>query len=240
MPCLTIISVVRHDQLGLDKSIASVSEECPWAEHLVVDGSDQPLIVAVSRPTLRVRHERDRGISHAFNRGVIHATGDYVLFLNAGDSLAPGAGERLRAALDHATVDCVWFSVYRCFDDGSLSIYRPRLDLLKYAMAAPHQGMVLKRDVYAQIGLFPMQRYAMDHHLALRLVIARPPYRIDVHDDVIAIYPAGGHSSQGGSRPFFVNCWNVARLAPRHLVTAVLANAYLAMKSFVVHRARRG
>jgi GT2 family glycosyltransferase len=239
-PRLTIVSIVRHDQSGLDATIASVSEECSWAEHLVVDGSDSPLAIAPSRAAVRVLQGRDRGISHAFNRGVMAATGDFVMFINAGDTLQAGAGDLLRVALERTAADCLWFSVYRCFDDGSRSVYRPRLSLLKYAMAAPHQGMVVKRDVFAQVGLFPAQRYAMDHHLALRLIAAGSAHPIEVCDDIIANYPAGGHSSQGGARPFLANCWNVARVAPRHLPAAVLANLYLATKSFLVHRARRG
>jgi hypothetical protein len=171
---------------------------------------------------------------------VMAATGDYVVFVNAGDTLVPGAGQRLRLALERTTADCLWFSVNRCFDDGSCTIFRPRLKLLKYAMAAPHQGMIVNRDTFAQIGLFPLQRYAMDHHLALRLIAARPAHSVEIHDDVIANYPAGGHSTQGGGRPFLSNCWNVARIAPRHLPAAVLANLYLAMKSSVVQRTRKG
>jgi glycosyltransferase involved in cell wall biosynthesis len=235
-PRLTIISVVRHDQPGLDLTIASASAECPWAEHLIVDGSDQPLRIAASHASLRVIRGRDRGISHAFNRGVMAATGDYVIFINAGDALISGAGDRILAALGESAPDCVWFAVYRCYENGMRAIYRPRLRLLKYAMAAPHQGMVVRRDVFAQVGLFPLQRYAMDHHLALRLLCAKPPHGIDVREDIIATYPAGGHSTQGGAKPFLTNCWNVARVAPRHLAAALLANSYLAIKSFIVQR----
>jgi len=235
-PKLTIVSAVRHDQAGLDLTIASVSAECPWAEHVIVDGSDAPLRVAPSEAALRVVHGRDRGISHAFNRGILAAQGEYVIFVNAGDSFVEGAGRTLRAALDDAAADCLWFAVYRRFEDGTRGVYRPRLHWLKYAMAAPHQGMILRRDVFAEVGLFPPQRYAMDHHLALRVLARTPAFRIDCREEIVVNYPAGGHSTQGGARPFAWNCWNVARVDPKHLPAALMANTYLATKSLLVHR----
>ena len=232
-PTLTIISIVRHDQSGLDITISAVSSECPWAEHLIVDGSDVPLRLANSNARLHVIHGRDRGISHGFNRGVMAATGKYVVFINAGDTLVAGAGSKMHAALCDSIADCIWFSVYRAYENGTRATYRPRLHLLKYAMAAPHQGMILRREVFAEIGLFPLQRYAMDHHLSLRVLERRPTYHIECHDDIIVNYPAGGHSTQGGIKPFFWNCWNVARIDLKHLPAAILANCYLAFKSFV-------
>lgn len=230
---LTIITIVRNDQPGLNRTMRSVLTELPFAEHLIVDGSDLPLDILPESRKIRVLVGRDRGISHAFNRGIVNAAGDYVIFINAGDALTDGAGVSLKDALVHPDVDCHWFSVYREATDGALSLYRPRLRWLRYAMSAPHQGMMLKRDVFAEIGLFPLQRYSMDHHLSVRLLKRKPAYNIRTYSEIVAYYPVGGHSTQGGIMPFLANCWNVARLDLAHLPLACLLNGYLAAKSTV-------
>jgi glycosyltransferase involved in cell wall biosynthesis len=228
---LTIISAVRNDLPGLLRTLASVAQELPEAEHLIIDGSDSALLTELQRDGVKIVFGRDRGISHAFNKGILDATGDYVMFLNAGDHLTSNAGASIRAALEGGSVECIWFSVFRVWSGGQRTVYSPRLHLLKYAMAAPHQGMIIKRVVFAEIGLFPLQRYSMDHHLALRLMVRRPHYSVDCKPEPIADYPSGGHSTQGGFRPFLYNCWNTLRITPRHFPLAVLANLYLALKS---------
>jgi putative colanic acid biosynthesis glycosyltransferase len=230
---LSIITAVRQDADGLARTMASVIAETPGAEHLIVDGSDEPLAIRSDNPMLRRITGRDRGIAHAFNRGILGATGDYVLFVNAGDTFVPGAGAVVMRALEATSADCVWFSVYRQDEQGTQRLYAPRLKWLKYGMSAPHQGMVVKRAVFAEIGLFPLQRYAMDHHLALRLISRTPAFEMECHAEPIAYYPVGGHSTQGGIRPFAANCGNVARLRPRSLAGALLANSYLAVKSML-------
>lgn len=228
---LTIITIVRNDQPGLNRTMRSVLTELPFAEHLIVDGSDRALEILPESRLIRVIVGRDRGISHAFNRGIVNAAGDYVIFINAGDALTEGAGVPVKAALAHPEVDCHWFSVYREAANGGLSLYRPRLRWLRYVMSAPHQGMMLRRDVFAEIGLFPLQRYSMDHHLSVRLLKRTPAYSIRTYSEIVAYYPVGGHSTQGGVKPFAANCWNVARLDLAHLPLACLLNGYLAAKS---------
>jgi glycosyltransferase involved in cell wall biosynthesis len=230
---LTIITAVRNDQSGLTRTMHSVLSEVPFAEHLIIDGSDQKLLTLDQAPGIRVVVGRDRGISHAFNRGIFNATGDYIMFINAGDSLAEGAGVAIAGALEAPEADCHWFSVFRQGENGQLSVYKPRLRWLRYAMSAPHQGMMLKRDVMAEIGMFPLQRYSMDHHLSVRLLKRLPAYTIIVHPEVVAYYPVGGHSTQGGIKPFVTNCWNVARLDFWHFPLACVLNTYLAIKAMI-------
>lgn len=230
-PFLTIISIVRNDPEGLRLTMESVEHELPEAEHVIIDGSDNPLVTNTVRNQVKVCAGKDRGISHAFNRGILEATGTYILFLNAGDAFLDGAGNRIMSILQDKRSDCVWFPVLRVAENGVKSIYRPRLQLIKYAMSAPHQGMFVKRSIFAEIGLFPLQRYSMDHYIALKLIARTPKFSIHCESEPIADYPAGGHSTKGGVKPFIANCKNTFIIAPKHFIMAVLANGYLAIKS---------
>jgi len=232
-PLLTIITAVRNDQAGLNRTIESVRNELPFAEHLIVDGSNVPLEIPLDLDRIFVMRGRDKGISHAFNKGVLNANGEFLIFINAGDSLVDKMGSIIHQRLQISSADCLWFSVYRQKTDGKLSIYRPRLRWLRYAMSAPHQGMIVKKEVFAEIGLFPQQRYSMDHYFAAKLMVRRPGYKIECYDEAIAYYPTGGHSTMGGLRPFVANCWNVARVDIRRLPLAIILNSYLALKSLI-------
>lgn len=71
----------------------SVAEQsCSLYEHIIVDGAskDNTLkeVKALSTPRTIVRSEPDHGIYDAMNKGIGMATGDYLIFLNSGDSFA--------------------------------------------------------------------------------------------------------------------------------------------------------
>lgn len=236
-PILSVITVVRNDPVGLQQTLSNLLFEFAndSVEFVVIDGSDVALRVPADH---RVKHfsGRDQGISHAFNKGVLRATGQFVLFINAGDTLVENVGPSLlRTLMQDPEADCHWYPVWRVSEGPggqAMSLYTPRLRWLKYAMSAPHQGMVMNRMAYTRTGLFPLQRYAMDQDVAMRLVLASPAMRVVVHEEMLAYYPIDdGHSTQGRWRPFLYNLLNVARFKPVNLPLAILANAYLIVKS---------
>lgn len=234
---LSVVTVVRNDPEGLAKTLQNLQHELghDQVEFVIIDGSDNPSQMYMSAQ-VKYFFGRDQGISHAFNKGVLRATGQFVLFINAGDTLVENVGQSLlRTLMQDPEADCHWYPVWRVSDGPSgqnKSPYAPRLRWLKYAMSAPHQGMVMNRMAYTRTGLFPLQRYAMDQDVGMRLVLASPGMRVVVHDEVLAYYPIDdGHSTQGRWRPFLYNVLNVARFKPVNLPLAILANAYLIVKS---------
>lgn len=230
---LSIITIVKDDIVGLKKTINSLIKEVPDAEHIIVDGSRIPLETEQNlQNTIVVSSKNDLGISHAFNRGILHSNERFILFLNAGDTLLPDSGFKIikKCSGNHEN-DCIWFSVIRD-SKGNKSIFKPKLKYLHYAMSCPHQGMIIKRDVFSKIGLFPLQKYSMDHYIALKLLKSNPKIKIDV--SAIALYPSGGHSTIGGVKPFLYNIYNVMRLDQKKIFAAIILNAYLAIKSLLL------
>lgn len=230
---ISIVTAVRNDAEGFARTRSSIHRAYPAVEHVVIDASDRPIELPAHAHTV-TRFGRDKGIAHAFNLGIMLARRDYVWFVNSGDEVTIEGVNQVESAL-RVDPDCLWFAVRRISLNGSVSTYRPRLHLIHYAMSAPHQGMLVRRELFAEVGLFPLQRYAMDHHLALRVARVAGA-RHHLSDDVVATYPAGGHSTQAGFRPFVQNVVNTARIAPARLPVAVFANLYLACKNAVVER----
>ena len=105
---LSIITINRNNAAGLEKTMRSVAAQTYGDfEYVVVDGASTDKSVEVIRSLeasfggrLKWISEPDKGIYNAMNKGIGMASGDYLQFLNSGDSLASGdVVERMAGAL---------------------------------------------------------------------------------------------------------------------------------------------
>ena len=92
-PLISIVTVSLDDAGGLRSTAGSLAEQTYQAfEWLVIDGGSTDgtvaLIQALGPAIDHWSSEPDRGVYDAMNRGLRTATGDYLMFLNAGDRLA--------------------------------------------------------------------------------------------------------------------------------------------------------
>jgi glycosyltransferase involved in cell wall biosynthesis len=91
-PKFSIITVTYNAEKLLEDTIQSViTQTYHNIEYIIVDGDSNdatPDIIEKYRPYIHtVVSEPDKGIYDAMNKGMALATGDYLCFLNAGDSL---------------------------------------------------------------------------------------------------------------------------------------------------------
>ena len=97
---ITVATVTYNAAALIERTIASVeSQDYPYVEHVIVDGNSQDDTLAAvhhyqERNSLAaVPHEvaclsePDHGLYDAMNKALDMATGDYIVFLNAGDTL---------------------------------------------------------------------------------------------------------------------------------------------------------
>ena len=87
---ITVITVVFNSKQALAKTMQSVSiQDYENLEYIVVDGVSTGGTVDVIKENqsniTRWVSEKDKGIYDAMNKGVGLATGDYCIFMNAGD-----------------------------------------------------------------------------------------------------------------------------------------------------------
>jgi glycosyltransferase involved in cell wall biosynthesis len=89
-PLVSVITVVRDAAGEIDETLESVlAQSYPALEYIVVDGgsTDGTLEKVRSRDRIaRWISESDSGIAEAMNKGARLATGDLLVFLNAGDT----------------------------------------------------------------------------------------------------------------------------------------------------------
>ena len=99
MVVFSIITCTYNAESVLQRTLDSVLEQTySHVEHIIVDGAstDATLdrVEAYKQKSdaedwcheVRVKSEPDRGLYDAMNKGIQRATGQYVLFLNAGDT----------------------------------------------------------------------------------------------------------------------------------------------------------
>ena len=116
MPQFSIIVPVYNVQNYLAACVKSVAEQPgprAWECILVDDGSTDTSgqicdVLAAEIPGLRVLHQQNGGLANARNTGLAAAKGEWVLFLDSDDAMAPGLLETLRRELA-AHPDFDWF-----------------------------------------------------------------------------------------------------------------------------------
>lgn len=89
---LSIITVTYNNATGLERTIKSiVNQTCKDFEYIIIDGASTDNSVEIIKNNeahiSKWVSEPDTGIYNAMNKAVRMATGDYCLFINAGDEL---------------------------------------------------------------------------------------------------------------------------------------------------------
>ena len=92
---VSIVTITYNAARTLQRTLDSVAcQTYADIEHLIIDGASKDDTVAIaqryqeqSRHEVVIQSEPDRGLYDAMNKGLQKATGDYLVFLNAGDTL---------------------------------------------------------------------------------------------------------------------------------------------------------
>ena len=92
---ISIVTITYNAARTLQRTLDSVCRQTyPHIEHLIIDGAskDDTLRIAqqykaTSPHEVIIQSEPDNGLYDAMNKGLQKATGDYIVFLNAGSML---------------------------------------------------------------------------------------------------------------------------------------------------------
>ena len=92
-PKISVITVVRNDVSHIEQTMLSVlNQTYPNVEYIVIDGGSTDgtvdIIMKYADKLAFWVSEPDGGIYPAMNKGLQHATGEWVNFMNSGDSFA--------------------------------------------------------------------------------------------------------------------------------------------------------
>jgi glycosyltransferase involved in cell wall biosynthesis len=90
---ISIITIVFNNIIGIKKTLVSISNiKDKNFEFIIIDGGSndgtQEIILKYNDIVSHFITEKDKGIYDAMNKGMQRAKGEYILFLNAGDTFA--------------------------------------------------------------------------------------------------------------------------------------------------------
>jgi len=232
-PLISIITVTRNNRQGLARTLASVrGQTFRDFEHVVIDGASSDGTLALLEDHAaelgRFVSEPDGGIADAFNKGLAMARGQWLNFLNAGDTWVDDSA--LARAVPHFWKASIISG--HSITDGVISPPYPVSNTEPFPRRAwlSHQASFFHRRVFETCGGFDTRfRVRMDYELWLR---ALPRFPHAFIEEELVDFEAGGVSSTQPTR-----FWGEELAANRmHLRHAALVNAR-AVTRLLLHRA---
>lgn len=203
MASLSIITVHYKDFASLEltlHSVAKIKKSGPSIEWVVIDGGSnfvgaENLRGAVEQTADVFISERDFGIYDAMNKGLKSATGDFVIFMNAGDCFAEEFSiQALMPRVGMEDVSMIWGAAYEGTHlNRQLKVPRD-VDALWYGMPTHHQAMLFRTSL-AKKHLYDVScTIAADYKLVCN-VAREIGYRVVISPIPICVFDLTGVSS---------------------------------------------
>ena len=180
MTSVSIVTVVRNDLLGLTKTGQSLaSQTLHDLEWIVIDGASTGANqvtkdLLTPSPAIFVS-EPDAGIYDAMNKGWKLASGEWIMFLNAGDTLCQDRTlEDVIPRLNESSAQWAFGMVRNVDRDGKVIGIQNASPFNRMGQAlgnttVPHQATFIRRQLLADLGGFdPAFGMAADQELIYR------------------------------------------------------------------------
>lgn len=192
---LSIVTVTFRNDDGLRRTLESLACLGDIAHQVIVmDGASRPTtraLVACLLPGATIVQEPDDGPYDAMNKGALLATGQWVWFLNAGDTVAPGVTQRqIKGLIGRKDVAVVvgralrpsgtaWPSDF----SATMTGYQPPC----------HQAVLTSRYLLARPAFDSRLKVAADYDAFLRSCLSS---HVHFSPEAICTYEGGGMSSR--------------------------------------------
>lgn len=163
LPKISVITVVYNGQDFLEGTIRSVMNQTyKHIEYLIIDGKSKDKTVDIIK---QYNHyisdwitEQDKGLYDAMNKGLKMATGDFVLFMNAGDQFADSTVLETVFSKYDATTDVLYGEVMMVDENRQAIGTRTEITTrklpqqltwksMKLGMVVCHQAFIPRREL---------------------------------------------------------------------------------------------
>jgi glycosyltransferase involved in cell wall biosynthesis len=158
---LSIITINYNNREGLIKTVCSVLNQT-WQEfeYIIIDGGStdgsKEYIESQSQYFNYWVSEKDSGIYNAMNKGIIKANGNYLLFLNSGDSLFNN--DVLSNIIDKLNLDISFVCGHLYYEINNEKIIREHPDTMSFSYlvskTVSHPSTFIKKTMFDKYGLY--------------------------------------------------------------------------------------
>jgi glycosyltransferase involved in cell wall biosynthesis len=233
-PLITIIVATLNSARRLPRCLSSISEQTYSSrEVIVMDGGSTDGTVDLLRSAASVvtywESSPDHGISHAWNKALPHARGEWICFLGADDYFwSSSALERISQILTRRSSDVliVYGRIALVDQEGAiLEIIGSPWDVRRAsslrALSLPHQAVFHHVSIFSDFGGFDESlRIAADYDLLVRVLRSA---EAEFAPETITAMEVGGISSVTASELLFLRerarVWQKNGLARRPPLT---------------------
>lgn len=199
-PKISIITVSFNAVKVIEETIVSViNQTYTNVEYIIIDGgSTDGTVDIIKEYADKISYwvsESDKGIYDAMNKGGIKALGDFLYFLNAGDSFYNKSSlmSVVKEMELNGNIDVYLGNVICSFRNVLMGVVKAG-SLVTAWYTPPHQGMFIKRALFVNMLYGCSYRLLGDREFLLRLRYERNAL-FKIIDVVVSEYDLGGLSS---------------------------------------------
>lgn len=208
----SIITITYNAEKVLQRTLDSVrSQTYRDMEHMIVDGASTDGTLEMVREyearaagyEVRVVSEPDRGIYDAMNKGLRLAKGDYIVFMNAGDSFH---GERTLERVAKAPLSAVLYGDTDIVDADGRFLRKRHLSVpdrltwrsFRRGMLVCHQAFYARLDIARDIPYDLRYRHSADVDWCIRVMKEAERRHLPLRrvPGVVADFMDGGNTTQ--------------------------------------------
>jgi len=184
MKKLSVITVTYNAEHTIERTLQSVhAQSYPHIEHIIVDGASTDKTLSLIQNSkfkiqnLKFISEPDNGIYDAMNKAAAMATGDYLCFLNAGDTFFGSyVVDLMMASIDENTAPDILYGETAIVDDNGDFLLMRRLKTpetltwksFRHGMLVCHQAFIVKRELFEPYDL--SYRFSSDFDWCIRMM----------------------------------------------------------------------
>lgn len=205
-PKISIITITYNAERWLERTILSVlTQSYTHIEYIIIDGQSKDKTVDIIRQyEAGVSYwisEPDNGLYDAMNKGMRHATGDYVWFINAGDTIytADTVQKMVDKIKKKVSLPDIIYGETMIVDSDNRPVGRRRLKApkrltwksFKMGMLVCHQSFLVKREIATPYDT--AYRHVADFDWCIRSM--KQAQRIQNSGLVLSNYMEGGMSA---------------------------------------------
>ena len=184
-PLFSIITVTYNAAETLTATLASVKEQsCKLYEYIVMDGVSKDNTVELANnaniPNARIISSPDKGLYDAMNNAIDIATGEYLIFLNAGDAFhSPDTLQKIADVIMNHDFPGIVYGQTQLVNTkrqriGDRHLTAPEESTLKSfaeGMLVCHQAFIALRRITGHYDL--RYRFSADYEWCIRCLHAR-------------------------------------------------------------------
>ncbi|MCI5059761.1 MAG: glycosyltransferase [Alphaproteobacteria bacterium] len=207
MPVFSIITVTKNNLDGFRQTKTSIEEQkFKDFEWIIIDGNSKDGTQNYLKQNVKTPHQwiskEDEGIYDAMNKGIVRSTGDYLIFMNAGDRFYD---HDILGDIENAVQNEPDFIYGDSIEDSHYKRAKSHTSI-RHGMFTHHQSMIYKRDILDEFRYNLAYKISSDYDLTWHFL--NRSRNIEYINRPLCIFESGGisqkHVLQGRIEQFHI------------------------------------